>query len=37
MARGWNREGVPTIEKLKELGMEDLIYIVEEKTRKTEE
>jgi aldehyde:ferredoxin oxidoreductase len=37
MARGWNREGVPTIEKLKELGMEDLIYIVEEKRRKTEE
>ncbi|MGC8896393.1 MAG: aldehyde ferredoxin oxidoreductase family protein [Candidatus Bathyarchaeia archaeon] len=37
MARGWNREGVPTIEKLKELGMDDLIYIVEEKTKKTEE
>ncbi|MEM3699986.1 MAG: aldehyde ferredoxin oxidoreductase family protein [Candidatus Bathyarchaeia archaeon] len=37
MARGWNREGIPTIEKLKGLGMEDLIYIVEEKTKKTEE
>ncbi|MEM2994667.1 MAG: aldehyde ferredoxin oxidoreductase family protein [Candidatus Bathyarchaeia archaeon] len=29
--RGWTREGIPTIEKLKELGMEDLIPIVEDK------
>ena len=35
MARGWTREGVPTIEKLKELGMDDLIYIVEGKIGKT--
>ncbi|MCL6577801.1 MAG: aldehyde ferredoxin oxidoreductase family protein [Candidatus Bathyarchaeota archaeon] len=32
-ARGWTREGVPTVAKLKELGMDDLIHIVE----KTEE
>jgi aldehyde:ferredoxin oxidoreductase len=30
-ARGWTKEGVPTKEKLKELGMDDLIYIVEGK------
>jgi aldehyde:ferredoxin oxidoreductase len=30
-SRGWTREGVPTAEKLKELGMEDLISIVEKK------
>jgi aldehyde:ferredoxin oxidoreductase len=30
-ARGWTREGVPTVEKLKELGMDDLIHIVEGK------
>jgi aldehyde:ferredoxin oxidoreductase len=30
-ARGWTREGVPTVEKLKELGMDDLIHIVEKK------
>jgi len=35
-ARGWNKEGKPTIEKLKELGMNDLIHIVETKTRKVE-
>jgi len=29
--RGWNKEGVPTPEKLKELGMEDLAYIIEGK------
>jgi len=29
--RGWNKEGVPTPEKLKELGMEDLAYIIEDK------
>jgi len=32
--RGWTRDGVPSTEKLKELGMEDLIHIVEAKTRK---
>ena len=31
--RGWTREGIPTIEKLKELGMDDLIYIVESKLK----
>lgn len=39
-ARGWSKEGVPTIEKLKELGMDDLIHIVKAKIgkpRKTEE
>jgi aldehyde:ferredoxin oxidoreductase len=36
MARGWTREGIPTIEKLKELGMDDLIHIVEGKIGKTE-
>ncbi len=35
-ARGWNKEGKPTIEKLKELDMNDLIHIVETKTRKVE-
>jgi len=34
MARGWTREGIPTIEKLKELGMDDLIHIVEGKIGK---
>ena len=29
--RGWTKEGIPTIEKLKEIGMEDLVYIVEDK------
>jgi len=29
--RGWTKEGIPTIEKLNELGMEDLAYIVKEK------
>jgi len=33
-SRGWNKDGIPTTEKLKELGMEDLIHIVESKTRK---
>ena len=28
-ARGWTREGVPTAEKLKELGMDDLIQIIQ--------
>jgi aldehyde:ferredoxin oxidoreductase len=29
--RGWNKEGIPTVDKLKELGMEDLAYIVKDK------
>jgi len=33
-ARGWTREGVPTLEKLKELGLEDLAYIVKNKLKK---
>jgi len=36
-ARGWNKEGVPTIEKLKELGMDDLIHIAKRKAEKAEE
>jgi aldehyde:ferredoxin oxidoreductase len=32
-ARGWTRDGIPTIEKLKELGMGDLIYVVEGKIK----
>jgi aldehyde:ferredoxin oxidoreductase len=28
-SRGWTKQGVPTVEKLKELGMDDLIGIVE--------
>jgi aldehyde:ferredoxin oxidoreductase len=28
-SRGWNMEGVPTTEKLKELGMDDLLGIAE--------
>jgi len=31
--RGWTKEGVPTLEKLKELGLEDLSYIVEDKIK----
>jgi aldehyde:ferredoxin oxidoreductase len=30
-SRGWTREGIPTKEKLKELGMDDLLYIVDKK------
>jgi aldehyde:ferredoxin oxidoreductase len=37
MARGWTREGIPTVEKLKELGMDDLIPIVEDNIGKTKE
>jgi len=37
MARGWTREGIPTVEKLKELGMDDLIPIVEGKIGETKE
>ncbi|MEM2675899.1 MAG: aldehyde ferredoxin oxidoreductase family protein [Candidatus Bathyarchaeia archaeon] len=33
-ARGWTRDGIPTPEKLKQLGMDDLIPIVEAKIRK---
>jgi len=29
--RGWNKEGIPALEKLNELGMEDLAYIVKDK------
>ncbi|MCD6470290.1 aldehyde ferredoxin oxidoreductase family protein [Candidatus Bathyarchaeota archaeon] len=29
--RGWTGDGVPTLEKIKELGLEDLAYIVEDK------
>jgi len=32
--RGWTRDGIPTPEKLKALGMDDLIPIVEAKIRK---
>jgi aldehyde:ferredoxin oxidoreductase len=33
-ARGWTKEGIPTPEKLKQLGMDDLIPIVEAKIKK---
>ncbi len=33
-ARGWTKNGIPTVEKLKEIGMDDLTYIVEEKLAK---
>ena len=29
--RGWTKEGIPTVEKLKEIGMDDLVYIVKDK------
>ena len=32
--RGWTKEGIPTIEKLKGIGLEDLAYTVEEKINK---
>jgi len=32
--RGWTKDGIPTVEKLNEIGMEDLVYIVKEKTEK---
>ena len=35
--RGWTREGVPTIEKLKELGLEEYTYIVEPKLKREAE
>lgn len=31
--RGWTREGIPTLEKLKELGMEEFAYIVKPKLK----
>jgi aldehyde:ferredoxin oxidoreductase len=31
-ARGWNKEGIPTMEKLRDLEMEDLAYIVKDKS-----
>jgi aldehyde:ferredoxin oxidoreductase len=33
--RGWTKEGIPTPERLKQLGMDDLIPIVEAKIKKT--
>jgi len=35
--RGWTKEGVPTMEKLKEIGLEDLEHIVKPKLEKTRE
>ena len=32
--RGWTKEGVPTVEKLKELGLDNLLHIVKEKIEK---
>jgi len=32
--RGWTKEGVPTMEKIKELGLDDLAYIVKPKIEK---
>lgn len=32
--RGWTKEGIPTVEKLNEIRMEDLVYLVKEKTEK---
>jgi len=32
--RGWTKEGVPTIEKLNEIGLEDLDYIIKPKLEK---
>jgi aldehyde:ferredoxin oxidoreductase len=32
--RGWTRKGVPTVEKLREIGMEDLTYLVTQKKQK---
>ncbi len=34
--RGWTKEGLPTLEKLKDLGMDDLADIVKEKVKKPE-
>jgi len=35
--RGWTKEGVPTIEKLNGIGMEDLTYIVKDKLEPSHE
>jgi len=35
-ARGWTIEGFPTVEKLKEIGLNDLAYIVKDKIEKPE-
>ena len=35
-ARGWTKEGIPTVDKLTELGMNDLVEIVSVKTEKKE-
>jgi aldehyde:ferredoxin oxidoreductase len=32
--RGWTKEGIPTVEKLKELGLSDLVPIVKKKIAK---
>jgi len=32
--RGWAKDGIPTIEKLKEIGLDDLMHIVKPKTAK---
>ncbi len=32
--RGWTKEGIPTVEKLRELGLDDLVSIVKEKLAK---
>ncbi len=34
--RGWTKDGIPTIEKLKELGLQDLVPIVKRKLAKTQ-
>jgi len=34
--RGWTKDGVPTIEKLNEVGLNDLVYIVKPKIEKPE-
>ncbi len=34
--RGWTKEGIPTIEKLKELGLQDLVPIVKKKLAKAQ-
>jgi len=33
--RGWTKEGIPTLEKLREIGLEDLDYIVKPKLEKS--
>jgi len=33
--RGWTMDGIPTIEKLNEIGLNDLVYIVKPKIEKT--